>query len=173
VSLGSSAGTDLQGLITDTDTLVQAFITAKNTGGLAWASRPGLAAKIAGMRNAFGNKLYEGLSEDGGTYEGKQFHTSDNVGDGDFLLLKPSDIYRIGDSGLSIDISTDATLEFASDPTGAGDATPVAASKQPVSLFQAGMIGIRLFRRINWAKRRSGAVVGIGNAAYVPQVQTA
>jgi hypothetical protein len=49
----------------------------------------------------------------------------------------------------------------------------VAQSKQPVNLFQSGMIGIRLFRRINWAKRRASAVAWIDDAAYVPQVQTA
>lgn len=169
----ASAGTDLNGLISDTEALVQAFITAKNTGGLHFASRPGLARKIGDFRNLMGQRVYDTLTEEGGTYDGKPFHTTDNAGSGDFLLLKPSDIYKIGDHGLAVDVSTDATLEFASDPTGAGDATPVAQSKQPVSLFQAGMIGIRVMRRINWAKRRSGAVQFIDDAAYVPQIQTA
>lgn len=172
VSLGSSSGTDLNGLLADTNAQVQKFITAKNTGGLVWAMQPGLARNIADFRNLMGQRVYDTLTEEGGTYDGKPVFTSDNVGAGDFLLLKPSDIYKIGDTGLDIDVSTDATIEFASDPTGAGDATPVAQSKQPVSLFQAGMIGIRLFRRINWAKRRTGAVVGVGDAAYVPQIQT-
>lgn len=173
VSAGSSAGTDLDGLLADTSALVQTFITAKNTGGLHWASRPGLARSMADFRNLMGQRVYDTLTEEGGTYDGKPFHTSDNVGSGDLLLMKPSDIYRIGDQGLAVDVSTDATLEMASDPTGAGDATPVAQSKQPVSLFQAGMIGIRVLRRINWAKRRSSAVAFIGDAAYVPQIQTA
>lgn len=168
----SSAGTDLNGLINDTDALVQAFITAKNTGGLHWVTLPSIAAKIGAMVNAFGVKLFPGLTEDGGTYDGKPAHTSDNVGAGDLILMKPSDVYKIGDSGLSVDVSTDATLEFGSSPTGAGD-TPADMSENPVSLFQAGMIGIRVMRRINWAKRRSGAVQFIGNTAYVPGVTTA
>jgi hypothetical protein len=151
---------------------MQDFITAKNTGGLEWFSRPGLAYSIGQFRNLMGAQVYEGLNEEGGTYEGKRYHTGDNVGSGDFGLIKPSDIYRIGDSGLSVDVSTEATLEFGSAPTGAGD-TPADMSENPVSLFQAGMIGIRIMRRINWAKRRASAVAFVGDAAYVPQIQTA
>jgi len=172
VSAGAASGTDLNGLIADTNTLVQTFITAKNTGGLHWFSRPGLARNIADFRNLMGQRVYDTLTEEGGTYDGKPFHTGDNVGAGDFGLIKPSDIYRIGDSGLSVDVSTEATLEFGSAPTGAGD-TPADMSENPVSLFQAGMIGIRVMRRINWAKRRTSAVAFIGDAAYVPQIQTA
>jgi HK97 family phage major capsid protein len=168
----ASAGADLNGLIADTNALVQAFITAKNTGGLHWASLPSIARNIADFRNLMGQRVYDTLTEAGGTYDGKPYHTTDNAGAGDLVLMKPSDVYKIGDSGLAVDVSTEATLEFGSAPTGAGD-TPADASENPVSLFQAGMIGIRLFRRINWAKRRSTAVQFIGNTAYVPQIQTA
>jgi hypothetical protein len=174
---GSAAtGTDLNAFVTDVDTLIQTFITAKNTGGLKFVSRPALAQKIAGFMNLVGNKVYPGLSEEGGTLENKPFLTTDNAVSGDFLLVKPSDIYRIGDDGLSIDISRDATLEFASDATAsalANGGVPVGASKQPINLFQTGMVGIRLLRSVNWAKRRSASVARITSAAYVPQIQTA
>lgn len=172
----ASAGTDLNGFIADKDYLVQQFITNKNTGGLKWVSRPALAQKVAGFTNLMGTAIFPGLSEQGGTMDGKPWLTSDNAVSGDLLLIKPSDVYRIGDDGLSIDISRDATLEFASDPTGsalANGSVPVAQSKQPVNLFQAGMVGVRLLRSINWAKRRSSAVARITGAAYVPQIQTA
>lgn len=169
----ASAGTDLNGLITDVDVLIQSFITAHNTGGLKFASRPALAQKVSGFTNLMGNKIYTALSEEGGTFENKPWLTSDNAVAGDLLLLKPTDIYKIGDDGLSIDISRDATLEFASDPTGAALGTPVSASKQVVNLFQNGMVGIRLLRSLNWAKRRASAVARITGAAYVPQIQTA
>lgn len=172
----AASGTDLNGLITDVDVLIQSFITAKNTGGLKFASRPALAQKVSGFTNLMGNKIYTALSEEGGTFENKPWLTSDNAVSGDLLLVKPSDIYKIGDDGLSIDISRDASLEFASDPTGsalANGGVPVAASKQVVNLFQNGMVGIRLLRSLNWAKRRSSAVARITGAAYVPQIQTA
>ncbi len=176
VSGTASAGTDQNGLITDVDVLTQAFITAKNTGGLKFVSRPALAQKVAGFVSFAGTPVYPGLSESGGTFQNKPWLASDNVVSGDLLLIKPQDIFRIGDRGLSIDISMDATLEFASDPTGsalANGSVPVAQSKQAVSLFQSGMVGVRLLRRINWAKRRASAVARITGAAYVPQVQTA
>jgi HK97 family phage major capsid protein len=171
-AVGASAGTGLNGLITDTEALIQAFITAKNTGGLHWVSLPGVARKIADFRNLMGQRVFDTLTEEGGTYDGKPYHTTDNAGAGDLILMKPSDVYKIGDQGLSVDVSTEATLEFGNAPTGAGD-TPTDMSENPVSLFQAGMIGIRVMRRINWAKRRSGAVQFIDDTAYVPQIQTA
>lgn len=173
VSIGTTAGNDLNGLITDTDALVQAFITAKNTGGLKWVSLPSVAHKVGSFRNLMGQTVFPGVSENGGTYDGKPYLVTDNAGAGDLILIKPEDIYRIGDDGLSIEISREATLEFASDPTGAALGTPVAQSKQPVSLFQSNMVGVRLIRSLNWAKRRSSCVAYIGNTAYVPQIQTA
>ena len=172
----ASAGTDQNGLITDADLLTQAFITNKNTGGLKFVSRPALAQKVAGFVSFAGTPVYPGLSEIGGVFQNKPWLTSDNVVSGDLLLIKPTDIFRIGDQGLSVDISRDASLEFASDPTGsalANGGVPVAASKQVVNLFASGMIGVRLLRRINWAKRRASAVARITGAAYVPAVQTA
>jgi HK97 family phage major capsid protein len=169
----ASAGTDAQGVVTDLDVLTQAFITAKNTGGLKYVSRPALAQKISGFLSFASAPIFPGLSEVGGTLQQKPYLTSDNVVSGDLLLIKPQDIFRIGDRGLSIDVSRDATLEFASDPTGSALGTPVAQSKQPVNLFASGMIGVRLIRRINWAKRRSSAVARITGAAYVPMIQTA
>lgn len=173
VSGTASAGTDMDGLIADADTLVQAFISAKNTGGLKFVSRPALAQKIAGFVSFSGNPMFPDISELGGTFQKKPFLTSDNVVSGDLLLIKPQDIFRIGDKGLSIDISREATLEFASDPTGsalANGGVPVGASKQPINLFQEGMIGVRLIRRINWAKRRASAVARITGAAYIPGI---
>ncbi len=171
-AVAGSAGTDLNGLIKDTEALIQAFITAKNTGGLHWVSLPGVARKIADFRNLMGQRVFDTVTEEGGSYDGKPYHTTDNAGAGDLILMKPSDVYKIGDQGLSVDVSTEATLEFGSVPTGTGD-VPSDMSENPVSLFQAGMIGIRVMRRINWQKRRSSAVQFIDDTAYVPQIQTA
>jgi hypothetical protein len=58
----------------------------------------------------------------GGTLEGDPIHTGDNVGSDssgtNLILLKPSDIYKIGDMGIEVSLSRDATIEQATDPTG-------------------------------------------------------
>jgi hypothetical protein len=48
---------------------------------------------------------------------------------------------------------------------GASD-TPVAMASHTVSLWQTESVGFKVVRRINYAKRRTGAVVVLSNAEY-------
>lgn len=79
--------------------------------------------------------------------------------------MKPSDIWKIGDSGIEMSMSDTATIEQNDAPQGASD-TPTAASATLMSLWQTESVGFKVVRRINYAKRRSGAVSYIGDAAY-------
>jgi HK97 family phage major capsid protein len=168
VSALGSSGNDLDGLIADIQELFGYFITQKNFGGLAWVMNPTLALRIGQMRNDFGQKVFPTITPQGGTLEGFPVVTGDNVGSDDLILLKPSDIYRIDDRGIEVSVSTDATIEMASDPTGdegvAG--TPVAVSKQPVSLFQNEAVALKVVRSFNYSKRRSTAVTFMTDARY-------
>jgi len=165
VSIGSASGTDADALRADIAALYAGFITAKNATGLSWVMGPSLAKQISLMRNALGQREFPDLSQNGGTLEGDPVVVGDNVGDGDFILLKPSDIYKIGDRGLAVSISDQATIEMADDPT--GDAgTPTAQSKQMVSMFQSNSVAIKVTMPMNYAKRRSSAVAYIGDADY-------
>ena len=83
----------------------------------------------------------------------------------DLILMKPSDIWKIGDSGIEMSMSDTATIEQNDAPQGASD-TPTAASATLMSLWQTESVGFKVVRRINYAKRRSGAVSYIGDAAY-------
>jgi hypothetical protein len=105
------------------------------------------------------------LTTSGGTLLGDPVYTGDNVGTGDLILLKPSDIYRIGDTGVEVAVSSEAMIEQNSVPTGATD-TPVAASATMTSMFQEDSSAIRVVRHISFAKRRASAVQYIGDADY-------
>lgn len=161
----TSAGPDAAGVRGDIAQLMAPFITAKNISGLHFITTPTLALQLQLMRNALGMREFEGITPDGGTLEGRPLHVGDNVGSGDLILLKPSDIYKIADSGVQVSISRDAMIEQSSVPTGATD-TPVAASQAFTSMFQAESTAIKVVRSINFAKRRSSAVAFVGNAAY-------
>jgi hypothetical protein len=115
------------------------------------------------MRNALGQPEF--ASTGSGTLEGDRIVTGDNVDPAHLILLKPSDIYRIGDSGIRVDLSREATIEQDTAPTGESD-TPVAISKTPVSMFQEDSIAIRVIRPMNFAKRRASAVAYVNDAAY-------
>lgn len=162
---GSPSGVDADALRADIATLYAGFISARNATGLYWVMGTSLAKQISLMRNALGQREFPDLTQNGGTLEGDPVVTGDNVTAGDFILMKPSDIYRIGDRGISVAISDQATIEMADDPT--GDAIPpTAQSKQMVSMFQSNSIAVKVTLPINYAKRRSSAVAYIASADY-------
>jgi HK97 family phage major capsid protein len=165
VSAITSAGDNSDGLRTDIKSLYAPFITAKNATGLQFVMNPALAKSVQLMRSTLGLVEFPGVTQNGGTLEGDPLVTGDNVGSGHLILLKPSDIYRIGDSGVEVSISRDASIEMSTAPTGA-ELTPTAASQAIVSMFQSESTAIKVVRSINFAKRRTGVVQYVSGAEY-------
>jgi len=161
----TSAGDDADSVRQDIRSLYAPFIAAKNSSGLTFVTTPSLAKSLSLMVNALGNIEFPGLTSNGGTLMGDPMITGDNVGFNDIILLKPSDIYRIGDTGVQVSMSREATIEQDSAPQGASD-TPVAASATLMSMFQTESTAFKVVRRINFAKRRTSAVAWIGDANY-------
>jgi len=123
---------------------------------------PALAKRMQLLVNALGQQEFPTMPN---SLLGDQVVVGDNVGTGDLILLKASDIYRIGDTGVQVSVSRDAMIEQSTAPTGATD-TPVAASQYFTSMFQSESTAIKIVRPINFAKRRTSAVAYIGNADY-------
>ena len=165
VSGGTTAGNDGAGLRADIKALYATFITAKNASGLVLVMNPALAKAIQLLVNTLGQTEFPGITQNGGTLLGDPVVTGDNVASNDLILLKPSDIYRIGDLGVQVSLSREATIEMADDPAGASD-TPVAQANYPVSMWQTESTAFKVVRPINYAKRRSGVVQFITDAAY-------
>jgi HK97 family phage major capsid protein/HK97 family phage prohead protease len=170
VSIGSH-GTDGDGVRGDIRALYAAFLTAKNASGLSVVTNTSLAKGLQLLTNALGQPEFPGVTQNGGTLIGDPLVTGENVGTGHLILLKPSDIYRIGDDGLRIEMSRDATIEMSSAPVGAAD-TPTGQTQNPVSMFQDESTAIKVVRSINFAKRRSDAVQYIRDAAYGESAST-
>ena len=160
-SYGSTAD-DLRG---DIGLLYAPFISAKNSTGLAYVMSPSLAKQVQLMRNALGQREFDGITTSGGTLEGDPVYVGDNVNAAHFILLKPSDIYKIGDGGVQVMMSREASIEQDNDPTGATD-TPVGVSRKVTNMFQAESTAIKVVRSMNFAKRRTSAVAYIDDAAY-------
>lgn len=165
VSALTASGEDAESLFADIKRLYAPFIAAKNATGLAYVMYTGLAKSISLMRNALSQKEFPDINVNGGTLEGDPVYTGENVASDDLILLKPSDIYKIGDSGFEVSVSKEATIEMDTAPTGDGD-TPASASANMVSMFQNDMTAFRVIRHINFAKRRSGVVQYVGDATY-------
>lgn len=160
-----SAGTDGAGLRADIKALYAAFIAAKNVNGLHLVTTPSLAKSIQLMTNALGLSEFPTITASGGTLLGDTVTTGDNVTAGQLIMLKPNDIYRIGDSGVQVSISREAMIEQDTAPTGATD-TPTGASANFTSMFQSESTAIKVVRSINFAKRRASAVAFVTGADY-------
>ena len=165
LSEGSSAGTDADALRADIKALYAGFIAAKNASGLKLVMNPSLAKAIQLLTNALGLTEFPGITQDGGTLLGDTVVTGDNVNVKHIILLKPSDIYRIGDTGVQVSISREAMIAMDNAPAGASD-TPVGETAAMVSMFQTESTAIKVVRAINFALRRSDAVAYINNADY-------
>lgn len=164
LTAGTSAGNDIADVITDVKALYAGFIAANNADGLQYVTTQTLAKSLGLMQHALGNFAFPGLSATGGTLLGDPLTAGGNVGAGDLILLKPSDIYKIGDRGVEVSLSTEAAIQMDSAPDGASD-TPTAHAGV-VSMFQTESVAIKVVRPLNYAKRRASAVAYIGNADY-------
>lgn len=160
-----ATGLDADSVYDGIRSLYASFITAKNASGLVYVMNPARAKAIGLLRNAFGQKEFPDLGATGGTLDGDRVVTGDNVNEAHVILLKPSDIYKIGDGGVQVSISRDATLEQADDPTGETTGG-TAMSKNMTSMFQTESTAIKVVRSINFAKRRTSAVAYVGDASW-------
>jgi len=165
LSAGAPSGTDAAAVRADLMTLYTGFLSAKNASGLVQVMTPSMAKALSLLVNSLGQTEFPNLNANGGTLLGDQVYTGDNVTGGHWILLKPSDIWKIGDSGLEVSMSDQATIEQNDAPAGAGD-TPTAASATLMSLWQTEQVGFKVVRRINYKLRRSGAVAYLDNAEY-------
>jgi HK97 family phage major capsid protein len=153
----ASAGGNLASFLVDWAYMSGIMIAGKTSEGNVIVTTPGISEQIGLLRNEHGDFAFPGMDENGGTILGKKALTGHNIPSGNLLRINPSNIYEIGASGVQIDLSTDATLEFGTAPTATGDG-PADQSENPVSLFQTDMVGIRLVRDFNYAYRRAQAI---------------
>lgn len=159
------SGADAAAVRADFQALVAPFLAAKNGGGLVQIMTPSMAMALSMLVNALGQTEFPDVMETGGTLFKRPVYTGDNVAGGDWIVLKPSDIWKIGDTGIQVSMSDQATIEMNDAPAGASD-TPTAMASHTVSLWQTNSVGFKVTRGINYKIRRAGAVQVLSNAEY-------
>ncbi|HJW51777.1 MAG TPA: phage major capsid protein [Burkholderiaceae bacterium] len=165
VSPISPTGTDLAALRNDLQALMAPFVTNKMASGIQLVMNPASGLAIGMMYGALDQLAYPGINENGGTLGSRSVIVGDNVTAGDIIAIRSQDVWKIGDSGIRVSMSKEATIEQSDAPTGATD-TPVAQSAYPTNMFQEESVAFKVTRRINWQKRRSTAVQWIPGADY-------
>jgi HK97 family phage major capsid protein len=161
-SIGAS-GEESDDVRTDVRSVFATFIAANNapTTGV-WIMSSGTALALSLMINALGQQEFPGLGMMGGTFFGLPVITSEHVGDV-VVLVNASDIYLADEGGISVDVSTEASLEMSDGPSH-DSTTPTGASL--VSMFQTNSVAFLAEREINWARRRDSAVAVLTDVAW-------
>lgn len=130
----------------------------------AYYTTPAVARFLAFMRGPLGEVAFPGMTAQGGTLDGVPVRVSqylaNNGGSGGspFILVDESEIYLADDGTVTIDASTEATIEMSDTPVGSSSATVTSNGSPFVSMFQTNSIAVRAERVIWWGPRRSGAI---------------
>jgi HK97 family phage major capsid protein/HK97 family phage prohead protease len=152
----------------DVQALFAAFIEANNAPTSGVFIMPAtLALALSLMLNPLGQPEFPGINMNGGTFFGLPVIVSEYVptitGGAYVALVNAQDIYLADDGGIAVDMSREASLEMATDPTMTADSP---TEQTVVSLWQTNTVGFRAERTINWSRRRDSAVALLSGANW-------
>jgi HK97 family phage major capsid protein len=165
-----TTGATAAALRTDLATLIATFGTANfDPSDIVLIMNTVDALNISLMITTLGNPVFPGLTMAGGNLLGfPVITTTAMTGIGSpvsniIVAVKASEIYLADDGVVTVDASDQASVEMvdASSQTGI---TGTGASL--VSFWQAGLLGLKATREINWKLRRTGAARYIYNSLY-------
>jgi HK97 family phage major capsid protein len=128
--------------------------------GLTFILSPTNALALSFRTNLDGSPEFPGIGINGGTYKGLQFITS-NIATTNVVALAPQYILYADDGGVTIDASTEASLQMDSAPASPPDATTVYAS-----MFQMNAVALRAEQFITWKRIGANTVKYLTAAAW-------
>jgi HK97 family phage prohead protease len=154
----ATTGTDQAAVLSMINLLYAPFISAKNSSGLTWVMNPAQAKAISLLVTSLGNPAFPSITGMGGMLMGDPVVVGDNIDASQVILIKPTDIYKIGDTGVEVSVSQEASIEQRSDPAGV-TTTPTGVNATAfTNMFQEDSTAIKIVRHVNFAKRRTSAV---------------
>lgn len=149
----------------DVRSLMQKFIDADNPPSQGvWIMSSSMALSLSMMVNALGQPEFTGLGMAGGIFMGLPVITSEHVSNY-VVLMNASDIYFADEGGISIDMSSEASLEML-DSSLQGSAVTDVNAVSMVSMFQTNSVAFLAERSLNWARRRVSAVAYLTSVAW-------
>jgi len=128
--------------------------------GVTFILSPANALALSFKTYTDGTPQFPGIGINGGTWKGMNFIVSNAVSTS-VIALQPSLIAYADDGGVTIDASSEASLQMDSAPMSPVDATTVY-----VSMFQANCVAMRAERFVNWKKINANAVKYLTAAAW-------
>ena len=128
--------------------------------GLTFILSPANALALSFKTYSDGTPQFPGIGIDGGTWKGLKFIVSNTVTT-NVIALQPQYILLADDGGVTIDASTEATLQM----DGAPD-SPVLATTILASMFQMNAVALRAEQYINWIRVGTNTVKYLTAAAW-------
>jgi HK97 family phage major capsid protein len=160
----SFTGGTIAQITTDVSTMFADFSTANIdlTNGV-FVMHPRSARYLSMLRTTQDVFAFPGITQNGGTFFGIPVITSNNVpidtgADTYIVLMNASDILLADEGGIALDVSREASLQMADNPSD--------GAQSLVSLWQNNLVGLRAERFITWARRRSAAVSVLEDVSY-------
>ena len=160
-----SSGSSLANVDADLGRLVGALTDANcSLQTAAWTMSARTACSLARLRGTGGAAAYPGVTARGGILLGIPVLTSANTavegspGEGMIALIEGSEVLIADEGEGSIDLSNEAALQLSDGPS--------AGAQQLVSLWQAGMVGLRSSRVVNWTIRRATSAAVLRSVAF-------
>jgi HK97 family phage major capsid protein len=129
----------------------------------AWIMNPRTAIYLSTLLTTGNIPMWPTIGPRGGTWYGLPVIVSANVpiaGDSTTIvaLVDGNEIFLADDGGITLDTSTEATIQAADNPqTGAQAGT---------SLWQSNLIGLRANRYASWTRRHTAGVITLTGVAY-------
>jgi HK97 family phage major capsid protein len=149
----TSAGTSPANGRTDLVALVNAMTAAGiSVAGASFLMSETNAGALGFSLNSLGQRIFPDLNATGGSALGIPVIPSQSCG-GNVILVSAPNVLYADDGGVTIDVSTEASLQMDSAPMNPADATVVMTS-----LWQNNEIGLRAERYVNWKRGRAAAV---------------
>jgi HK97 family phage major capsid protein len=159
ITNGAPTATATTNPLADIMSLINHFVTNNiPIDGLAFLLSPSNALALSFRTNLDGSPEFPGIGVNGGSYKGLQFITSNSMTT-NVVALQPGYILYADDGGVTIDASTEASLQMDSAPASPPDATTVYAS-----MFQSNAVAIRAERFVTWKR------VGTNSVKYLTAV---
>ena len=166
-----ASGSTLAAIDTDVRSAFADFATSDvDPSSAVWVMGGGVALKLATKRNSYDEPAFPGMQDAIATGRGSWYGlpvlvsnamvASGSPSEQQIALVTQSEVLMAEDTGISIDMSTEASVQL-------NDA-PSAGAQSLVSLWQNNLLGIRAEQFINWAPARTSnlGIVLIENTNY-------
>lgn len=158
-----SSGNDAAAIREDVRDAMGVFIANENPiDSGVWIMSATTALSLSLMRTALDQAEFPGINMNGGTFQGLPVIVSSYAGT-NVVLANAQDIWFADDGGVTVDMSTEASLQMMDNPT-VNSVTPTATDL--VSMFQTNSVAFRAERTINWTRRRDSGVALISGVAW-------